>query len=197
MLVTALVPALLAYAEPRALLMLAPLVCILSGGASAWLAGLLEARTSRAGIGRLVTAAVAAGLLIPTARDVARAWSQQTALQQVATASRLVGEYLGAHTAPGDRLVSWHPAVAIWARRDWRVLPFAPFDRIITYVRAQGARTVVFSRFDPSPLRSPPRAFTAVLLDSASVGGGASIHLDQVDVTPQLFVGRLRPAASP
>jgi hypothetical protein len=197
---SAVVPVLLAYAEPRALLMLVPVVCILAGGATTWLAGLMEERTARPLAGHVVTAAVAIGLAIPTARAAARSWTQQAPLQQVATATRIVGSYLGTHLDPNERIVSWHPAVAIWARRDWRVLPYAPLDPIVTYTRAQGARIIVFSRFDPSPLKDPPRAFTAMLVDSSSGAAGGGIHLDQIDVTPQLFVGRLGapgPAAPP
>ena len=90
--------------------------------------------------------------------------------------------------------MSWHPATAIFARRDWRVLPYTSFDRVIFYARAQGADAVVFSRFEPSPLREAPRAFTAVLLDEAGTAPPGSIKLNQVDVTPTLFVGRLASA---
>ncbi len=190
-LLTALVPALLAYAEPRALLMLVPAACALAGGATAQLAEFIESRWGRARVGVLAPVAVTIVLLIPTARDVVRAWGQQTPLQRVGTARRIVGEYLAAHLPPDARLASWHPAVAIFARREWRVLPYEPFDRIIGYARAQRAGTVVFSRFDPSPLRAPPRAFTVVLVDSSSTASGDQVHLDPVDDTPLLFVGRL------
>jgi hypothetical protein len=66
-------------------------------------------------------------------------------------------------------------------------------DRIVRYAAAQGAGTVVFSRFDPSPLRAPPRAFTVMLIDSTSTAAGSNVHLEQVDATPLLFVGRLAP----
>ncbi len=192
--VTGLLPAILAYAEPRALLMLVPATCILTGGAMAGVAEAIESRTTSAWPRRLTTAAFLCLLLWPTARDLARSWHQETPLQRVATARRVLGEYLGRHVAAGERIVAWHPASAIWARREWRVLPYEPMERIVRYAQAQGAGTVVFSRFDPSPLRQPPRAFTVMLLDASSAAAGTNLHLEQVDATPLFFVGRLTPA---
>ena len=194
MVLASVAPAVLAYAEPRALLLLAPTACILAAGACEWLRVIAERRPGAARFGMLIPGAVAALLAFPTARDIGRAWTQQTPLQQLATSRRIVGEYLGAHLSPDAVLVSWHPAIAIYASRDWRVLPYEPFDRIVRYALAQHAEVVVFSRFDPSPLREPPRAFTAVLLDDASAAPSAAINLNQVDVTPALFVGRIAPA---
>ena len=189
MVVTAIVPALAAYAEPRALLMLVPAACALAGGGLAW--GLDAAERDGKRGARWVVAALLAILVVPVALDAARSWKQDTDLQRVASARRVVGEFLGTHLPPGSRLVSWHPAIAIWAKRDWRVLPYARFADIVRYADAQDARTLVFSRFDPSPIPAPPRAFMALLLDSAPGVTSDSIHLEPVDETPQLFVGRL------
>lgn len=186
-----IVPALLAYAEPRALLLLAPAACILAAGAVEHARQLLERRPGRARFGPVLPGLVVLALVSPTARDFSRAWTQLTPLQQVAAARRVVGEYLGAHLPAEARIVSWHPAIAIWAHRDWRVLPYDAFARIVGYARAQDARAVVFSRFEPSPMRDPPRAFTAVLLDSVTTFSGDRVRLEPVDATPSLFVGRL------
>jgi len=191
-LLTALLPALLAYAEPRALLMLAPAACVLAGGA---LARAFDWSAGRRMMHWPLPLGAAALLAYPTAHDALRAGDQSTPLQQVAMARRFVGERLAAHLPPGAKIVSWHPAVALYAHRDWRVLPYDTFERIVGYARAQGARVVVFSRFDPSPLREAPRAFTAILLDSGAVFTGGTVHLEPVEQTPLLFVGRL--AASP
>jgi 4-amino-4-deoxy-L-arabinose transferase-like glycosyltransferase len=189
--VTALMPALLAYTEPRALLILAPVACILAGGGAAKLGELLARRAGREGAWVIAPAALAVVLAVPTTRDLVRSWNQDTPLQQLAAARRAVGEYLGAHLQKDDRIVSWHPAIALYARRDWRVLPYDTFGRIARYALAQSAAIVVMSRFEPSPLRNPPRAFTAVLLDPGSAPPGEELRLDPVDETPLLFVGRL------
>jgi hypothetical protein len=189
--VTALVPALLAYTEPRALLIIAPIACVLAAGGAVMLGEMLERRAGRGTTWGVVPALVGAILVLPTLHDVTRSWNQDTPLQQLASARRAVGEYLGAHLPADARIVSWHPAIALYARRDWRVLPYASFGRIARYAQAQSAAIVVMSRFEPSPLRNPPRAFTAILLDAASRPPGDEVRLDQVDQTPLLFVGRL------
>jgi hypothetical protein len=197
MVLTAIVPAALAYVEPRALLMIAPVACLLAAGSVEALLVRLSVSRPRPRVARALIAAVTVGLLVPTARDLGRAWNRGTALQQVANARRAVGEYLGRHLPADAIVVSWHPAVGLFAGREWRVLPYDSFERIVGYARAQGASAIVFSRFEPSPLRDPPRAFTVVLLDSASTAAGARVRLDPVDETPLLFVGRLAPAPAP
>jgi 4-amino-4-deoxy-L-arabinose transferase-like glycosyltransferase len=187
-LATIVVPGLLAYVEPRAMLIAVPIACALSGVAVAADVRPLESRLRR----RIVITGVLL-LLTPAAADLVRAWPQRTPLQRAASARRAVGAYLGAHLDSADRIVSWHPALAIWARRDWRVLPYDSLAPIVRYARAQQARVLVFSTFDPSPLRDPPRAFTVLLLDSASGSGRGDIRLEQVDATPLVLVGRLAP----
>jgi 4-amino-4-deoxy-L-arabinose transferase-like glycosyltransferase len=190
----ALLPSLLTYVEPRSLLPLAPLAALY---AAVGLARVVERAPARYGPLAAVglPALVALALLLPVSRDLARAWGQTTPLQQVATARRAVGEYLGRHL-PGDAIVmSWHPAVSIWAARSWRVLPLESFERIAAYARRERASVIVFSRFEPSPIRQPPRAFTIVLPGAGSASGG-NIQLEPVDETPLLFVGRLAGAAT-
>lgn len=185
-LVTVLVPALLAYVEPRAMLMLVPMACVLGGIGIVELARMLPPRVVRP---LYVVGPLA--VLVPAIRDLARAWPQTTPLQQAASARRAVGVYLDENLAAGDRIVSWHPAVALWARRGWRVLPYDSLAPIVRYARAQQARVLVFTTLEPSPLRDAPRAFTVVLLDSASGRGSGNIRLEHVDDTPLMLVGRL------
>ena len=191
--VCAIVPSALTYVEPRSLLPLAPLATIYAAVTVLWIGRGVKARWKSAPL--VLAALTALALVAPAVRDLVRAWPQTTALQQVATARRAVGEYLGDHLPPGAIVMSWHPAVAIWAERPWRVLPYASFERITRYALGEGASAVVFSRFEPSPLPAPPRAFTVVLPDSSGAAGGASVQVVPVDETPLLFVGRLAPAA--
>jgi hypothetical protein len=185
----ALLPSLLTYVEPRSLLPLAPLAAMFAAVTALWIAARLERHWPPASIG--VAALVTLGLLVPAARDLVRAWPQTTPLQQVATGRRAVGEYLARHLPPDSIVMSWHPAVAIWASRPWRVLPFATFERITDYARSERVAAVVFSRFEPSPLPRPPRAFTIVLPDQGGSAAGSRIEVQPVDETPLLFVGRL------
>ncbi len=192
--VCATLPSVLTYVEPRSLLPLAPLAAIYAAVALVRLRERLPGRMARPAA--VLPALLAAGLVWPAARDGAQAWAQTTPLQQVASAQRAVGEYLARHLPADARVMSWHPAVALWARRDWRVLPWDSFARIAGYAVHEGAAAIVRSRFEPSPIPRPPRAFT-VILPGAVPADGAEIRLEPVDETPLLFVGRLgagRPA---
>jgi hypothetical protein len=197
---SSVLPSALAYVEPRSLLPLAPLAaayaavaaCSVGEKLERWRAGAAWARP----VGGAPAAAIALLVLWPDARDLVRAWPQVTPLQQVASARRSVGEYLAGHLPPDAIIMSWHPAIALWARRPWRVLPYDSFERIATYARGQGAGAIVFSRFEPSPIRQPPRAFTVVLPGAGPVSGG-TVQLEPVDETPLLFVGRLAGRTGP
>ncbi len=191
----ALLPSLLTYVEPRSLLPLAPLAAVYAAVTVMWIAGRFERRWKPAPGGLAALAALA--LLAPAGRDLVRAWPQTTPLQQVATARRAVGEYLARHLPPDSIVMSWHPAVAVWASRPWRVLPYASFERITDYARGERVAAIVFSRFEPSPLPQPPRAFTIVLPDGAGTAAGSRIEVQPVDETPLLFVGRLTRVARP
>jgi len=194
-LVATAVPVLLTYAEPRVLLPLAPAVCILAAGACGQARAWLERRSGRARLGALVPAVIALVLAVPTLRAVTRAWAGRTLAQQVANGQRAVGEYLSRNLPPDGKIASWHPAVAVWAHREWRVLPYDDFGRIVGYAQAQGVGTIVFSVYDLPLLRDPMRAFTAVLVDSGVRVNGAQWSLNLVESMPLLFVGRLVGAA--
>ena len=185
----------MAYVEPRSLLPLAPLAAICAG---VLLARIREWTPGRAvgptGAALLVLAA--SGLIWPAARDGVHAWSQAAPLQQVASARRAVGEYLAQHLPPDAVIMSWHPAIAIWARREWRVLPYDSFQRIAVYAGRQRAAAMVFSRFEPSPIPQPPRAFT-VVLPGAAPSAGVELRLEPVDETPLVFVGRMAAPGAP
>ena len=190
----ALLPSLATYVEPRSLLPLAPLAAIGAASAASWAAERLAGvRNLRASI--VLPAVLAIALVAPAVRDLVRAWNQSTPLQQVATARRAVGEYLARHLGPDASVMSFHPAVAIWAGRPWRVLPNDTFQRIAAYADQEHAAAVVFSRFEPSPIQRPPRAFT-IVLPSGTTAPSATVQLQPVDETPLLFVGRLAAGAS-
>jgi 4-amino-4-deoxy-L-arabinose transferase-like glycosyltransferase len=187
---TVLIPALLAYVEPRAFLLVVPIACVL-GGAAIAAAGERLAPPPRTR--RLAMTLGIVLLLLPPLRSLELAWPQDTPLQRAATARRVVGEYLAAHLPDSAPIVAWHPAVALWAGRPWRVLPYDSLSAIMGYARAQGAAIAVFTTLEPSPLRDPPRAFTALLVDSAAPPAGANVGIVRVDETPLIFVGRIRP----
>jgi len=65
------------------------------------------------------------------------------------------GEALARELPAGEPLMSWHPALAFWAAREWRVIPSARMPQIAAYALARGAATMVFER---SVFGAPPGA---------------------------------------
>lgn len=70
----------------------------------------------------------------------------------VAEQNREVAEELDALLAAPGPVASWHPAIAVWADRDWRVLPFAELPAIVRYEQEAGATGIVLSAYYPPPL---------------------------------------------
>ncbi|HWO90192.1 MAG TPA: glycosyltransferase family 39 protein [Gemmatimonadales bacterium] len=188
----AVIPVLFSYIEPRVLLGLVPLTAI-GAGCLAVAAGEQLARHFGVRHAWSAVPALLALLLVwPAVRDGLDARSNRTPLQQVATAQRAVGHWLNDNLPPNALVMSWHPAIAIWARRDWRVLPEDSLARIVNYARRLGVGAIVLSRVNPSPIADLPRPFTVLLLDSASVlPDGAGLSVEPVFTAPLLFVGRL------
>ncbi len=58
-------------------------------------------------------------------------------------------ELLGDDHGP---VASWHPAIAVYADRDWRVLPYADLPHIVRYLDAAGADAMVLSAYYPPDL---------------------------------------------
>jgi hypothetical protein len=54
---------------------------------------------------------------------------------------------------PADQpIMSWHPALALFADRDWRVLPQATLPEVLTYANAIGSQYILLSAYYPAPL---------------------------------------------
>ena len=64
-----------------------------------------------------------------------------------------VGEAIQEETPEDATVMSFHPALALFADRDWRVLPLEPMDRIVRYARTQPNPYMVLSVFYPPELR--------------------------------------------
>ena len=115
--------------------------------------------------------------------------------QLAATENRRAGELLR-DAVPDDRpVMSWHPAVALHARRDWRVLPFGDVSEIVRYARAIACDHVVLSYYNPSPLEREqfPRPYLLVRVpdDAPAAAGRWTIRVDRA--RGNLAIGRLIP----
>jgi hypothetical protein len=67
----------------------------------------------------------------------------------VGAANHALGDALKAIVPAVEPVMSWHPATALYADREWRVLPYAPFDDIIRYANASRTEYLVLSAFYP------------------------------------------------
>ncbi|HEX6589365.1 MAG TPA: glycosyltransferase family 39 protein [Longimicrobiales bacterium] len=63
-----------------------------------------------------------------------------------------VGAALRSLAPAGAPVMSWHPALALYAGRDWRVLPFEPLSRIVRFARTQSDPVLVLSVYYPPPI---------------------------------------------
>lgn len=71
----------------------------------------------------------------------------------VGAQNRAVAEELDALLGDDEGpIASWHPAIAVFADRDWRVLPHADLPRILRYEAVAGAEAIVLSAYYPPPL---------------------------------------------
>lgn len=71
----------------------------------------------------------------------------------VGAENRRIAEALQ-HTVPrAAPIMSYHPALALYARRDWRVLPQAEFKSVLRYANAIASEYIVLSPYYPTPLR--------------------------------------------
>src|SRR5690606_7176895 len=69
----------------------------------------------------------------------------------VGAANREVGSALQRRVPPDEPVMSWHPAIAIYADRDWRVLPLASLPEIVRYANAVGSEYIAFAPYYPGP----------------------------------------------
>jgi hypothetical protein len=88
------------------------------------------------------------------------------------TDQRLAGEWVAAHTEPGDRVVTRSMVVDFYAERPTVALPYAPLDEVLRFARHYGARYLVaddahIGRFRPQ---------LAMLLEEGDVEGLRLVH---------------------
>jgi hypothetical protein len=141
-------------ADPRTQIILVPLAAFYAAR-GIWLIGsIIESRGAATGlrrgfIGMLGTAVLAVVLVSTLVYWTWMGWSMGSPHHTTGAANRQVGRELQAIVPVGRPIVSWHPAVALFADRDWRVLPYASLPQIVGYADAIDARHVVLSRYYP------------------------------------------------
>ena len=153
---TSAVIAVVVATDPRTQLFVAPLVAFYAARGCIAAAGALEQR-----VGPELRRDVALGLVAGTLAVVMLGMSARRLYLSVAVGSphhivaaenAIVGDALR-RTMPGHATVmSWHPALALFADRDWRVLPLEPMDRIVRWATTQPDPFIVLSVFYPPPI---------------------------------------------
>lgn len=133
-----------------------------------------------------LTAAVALLLLGTAARWLYFSVRLGSPHHLVGAENRRIAESLRSVIPPDAPLMSWHPALALYARRDWRVLPQAELGDVLRYANAIGSEYIVLSPYYPAPITVDGRPRDHVLLRVPPGSAGA----EQWDLQ---FAGSTRP----
>ena len=153
---TSLAVAVLVAVDPRTQLFLVPLLALYAARGFALLDETVRDRGGALRPGFL--AAVLAGAAVVWmlgihGQRLYRSLVHGSPHHVVGEQNRAVAEELDALTGEGEGPVaSWHPALAVYADRDWRVLPLATLPAILRYSSAAGAEVVLLSAYYPPPL---------------------------------------------
>jgi hypothetical protein len=153
---TSLLVAAVVAVDPRTQLVVVPMVVIYAALGTR-LAGHYVRRMAQPGVLRrgfptmVIAACVVAVMLGISARRLYLSLSVGSPHHIVGTANAEVGRTLQSLLPEGQPVMSWHPAIALYARRDWRVLPAADFAGIVRYSAAIGSRYIVLSPYYPGP----------------------------------------------
>ena len=153
---TTVLIAILVATDPRTQLLLAPVACFYAARGALVVAGALD-RKMGADVRLLFATALVAGalalvLFATHARRLYFSLAVGSPHHIVAAENAVVGAALRQATPPDATIMSWHPAVALFADRDWRVLPLEPMQRIVRYARTQPTPYLVFSVYYPPEL---------------------------------------------
>ena len=188
--------AILVAVDPRTQTFVLPLVAYFAARGTIALARFIADRRARPGLERPLAAGLAAVvaivMLIETAGRTYAGRGLTTEVQLMGTEYRLLGRGLRELVPEGQSIVSWHPAVAVHARRDWHPLPLAITTDVIRYANAVDAHYVVFGGHNPSALRASdlPREYLVLLLRPGQQARADS-RISFVHMTPLFVVGRL------
>lgn len=156
---TSLAIAFLIAADPRTQLFLVPLLAFYAARGFSLVEDEVQRRAGagalRAGFIELMLAAVAVVWLLGIdGRRLYLSLVLGSPHHVVAEQNRQVAEELET-LVPGRAgpVMSWHPALAVFADRDWRPLPHADLPAIIRYAGASGADVIVLSAYYPPDLK--------------------------------------------
>ncbi len=157
---------LLLFVEPRHHLYLVPLLCILCARGITIVIGRTPARAKAAAWALVVL--LTASLLWTTLHQLVALREDGADLRYMESVRRM-GEELNRTLPAGDPIMSWHPAIAWYADRPWRVMPADQIARVAAYAIRRGAAVIVYetSVHGPPPGGEGRAPFTLVRLADA------------------------------
>lgn len=190
-------------ADPRTQLFIVPLAAFYTARGVCRLGLIVDRATGhgslRRGFAATATAAILTLLLFGTvARWVYLGTSMGSPHHLVGSANRAMGEALRDIVPHDEPVMSWHPAIALYARRDWRVLPHASFDNVVRYAQATDTRYVVISQYYPPQgiLGELPREHLVVVIPPDIEANDGQFQLELRDAGATHVFGTLRSSAS-
>jgi hypothetical protein len=154
LLITSIMIARIVGADPRTQLLIVPLVAFYAARGVQRMGDAVERYAAGAELRRGFVAGVAAAVVVLTLLSTVTHWvymglSMGSPHHTVGAANHALGDALKAIVPADEPVMSWHPATALYADREWRVLPYAPFDDIIRYANASRTEYIVLSAFYP------------------------------------------------
>jgi len=166
MTVPSLAVCLLLFVEPRHHLYLVPLLCILCARGITIVLVHTPARAMAAA--RALVVLLTAGLLWTALHQLADLRDDGAELRYLESVRRM-GEELRRMVPADDPIMSWHPAIAWYAERPWRVMPADKMARVAAYAIRRGAAVIVYetSVHGPPPGGEGRTPFTLVRLAPA------------------------------
>jgi hypothetical protein len=152
MLLPSMAACLLLFVEPRHNVYLVPLVLFIASAGVVEISRWFKARR----LWMSLAAVLSGSLLMITLLPVLRLSSENRPRLEAARI-RTMGQVLSERLAARETIMSWNPAVAFWAKREWRVMPMTGLPLILAYSLRTGTRTIVFERsvFGPPPGELP------------------------------------------
>jgi hypothetical protein len=154
LLITSMMIARIVGADPRTQLLIVPLVAFYAARGVQRIGDAVERYAAGAELRRGFVAGVAAAVVVLALLSTVTHWvymglSMGSPHHTVGAANHAAGDALKAIVPADEPVMSWHPATALYADREWRVLPYAPFDDIIRYANASRTEYLVLSAFYP------------------------------------------------
>lgn len=199
---TSLLVAWVIAVDPRTQLFLVPMVCLYAARGARLVGARCESFANGSAVRRGVVQALIAvlfvgSLVVEDGRRLYMSLAKDTPVKRLASEHRIAGEVIRGIVPEGKKIMSWHPAIAIHAGREWRVLPMASLSEILRYAEVIGADYVVLSDYHPSPI--PPAGAPGAYLVLPVVPGAAKANrlaITVTDVRQNVAVGDLIPIST-